>query len=128
MPGLICTLYITKVPYPVGRREGMIAYLKNHQQVDGGWGTHIECASTMFGTVLNYVGLRLLGESSDASCMIQARAFIHRHGGVLYAPSWAKFWLAVIGVYDWEGINSIPAEMWSLPRWFPLHPGKTWDE
>jgi hypothetical protein len=27
----------------------MIVYLRNHQQVDGGWGTHIESASTMFG-------------------------------------------------------------------------------
>ena len=48
------------------------------------------------------------------------------HGGALYAPSWAKFWLAVLGVYNWDGINSIPAEMWYLPRWFPFHPGKLW--
>lgn len=29
-----------------------------------------------------------------------------------------------IGVYDWDGINSIPAEMFLLPLWSPLHPGK----
>ena len=126
MPGLICTLYLTKTPFPSGRREGMIMYLKNHQQTDGGWGTHIENASTMFGTVLSYIALRLLGEPAESNCICQARAFIHSHGGALYAPSWAKFWMAVIGVYDWKGINSIPAEMWSLPRWFPLHPGKLW--
>ena len=39
------------------------------------------------------------------------------------APSWCKFWLAVLGVYEWDGINSVPAEMWLLPRWFPFHPG-----
>jgi len=126
MPGLVCVLYLTKAPFPAGRREGMIHYLRNHQQVDGGWGTHIECASTMFGTVLNYVALRLLGESAEASHMIEARDFMHRYGGALFAPSWAKFWLAVLGVYDWEGINSVPAEMWFLPRWFPFHPGKLW--
>eukprot|EP01037_Dinobryon_pediforme_P018298 gene18298-18560_t len=63
----------------------------------------------MFGTVLSYVSLRLLGESPDQPHMIAALKFIHSHGGVLYAPSWAKFWLAVIGVFDWKGINSIPA-------------------
>lgn len=126
LPGLICTLYITKVPYPAGRREGMIVYLKNHQQVDGGWGSHIECASTLFGTVLSYVALRLLGESPEAPHMCNARSFLHAHGGALYAPSWAKFWLAVIGVYAWEGINSIPAEMWVLPKWVPLHPSQFW--
>jgi len=126
MPGLICTLYLTETPYPPGRREGMIVYLKNHQQVDGGWGTHIENASTMFGTILSYIALRLLGEPADAAYMRRALAFIHAHKGALYAPSWAKFWMAVISVYDWAGVNSIPAEMFLLPYWFPLHPGKLW--
>jgi len=44
MPGLICSLYLTNAPFPPGRREAMISYLRNHQQLDGGWGTHIECA------------------------------------------------------------------------------------
>jgi len=126
MPGLICSLYLTKAPLAQEKKAAMILYLKNHQQVDGGWGTHIECASTMFGTLLSYVALRLLGEAPDEAYMVDARTFIHKHGGALYAPSWAKFWLAVIGVYHWDGINSIPAEMWFLPRWFPLHPGKMW--
>lgn len=126
MPGLICTLYLSKLPFPVGRREAMVVYLRNHQQTDGGWGTHIECASTMFGTVLSYIALRLLGESPEAEYMVAARRFIHQWGGALYAPSWAKFWMAVIGVYHWDGINSVPSEMWYLPRWFPLHPGKMW--
>jgi len=126
MPGLICVMHITKAPFPAWRKAGMVAYLRNHQQVDGGWGTHIECASTMFGTVLSYVALRLLGEAPESEHMIAARDFIKSHGGALLAPSWAKFWLAVLGVYHWDGINSIPAEMWFLPRWFPFHPGKLW--
>jgi squalene/oxidosqualene cyclase-like protein len=126
MPGLIITFYITKAEYPKGRREGMIEYLKNHQQEDGGWGTHIECASTMFGTVLSYVALRLLGESPSSEYMKAAHGYMMAHGGALFAPSWAKFWLAALGVYEWDGINSIPPEMWFLPRWFPLHPGKMW--
>lgn len=126
MPGLVCVLYVTKTPFLPGRKEGMIQYIQSHQQVDGGWGTHIECASTMFGTVLNYIALRLLGVPADAAGMDKARTFMHKHGGGLYAPSWAKFWMAVIGVYEWEGINPIPVEMWMLPRWFPFHPGKLW--
>jgi len=126
MPGLICVIYITKAPFPEYKKRGMVAYLRNHQQIDGGWGTHIECASTMFGTILSYVALRLLGESADSPYMMAARNFIAEHGGALYAPSWAKFWLAVIGVYDWDGINAIPAELFLLPRWVPFHPGKLW--
>jgi squalene cyclase len=57
---------------------------------------------------------------------VAGREFMRKHGGALTCPSWAKFWLCVLGVHEWEGINSIPAEMWLLPFWFPFHPGKLW--
>lgn len=79
--------------------ESTVSFL---QQTDGGWGTHIECASTMFGTVLSYVSLRLLGVPSEDPACVKGVAFIRDNGGVVMAPSWAKFWLAVLGVYDWE--------------------------
>lgn len=90
MPGLITALYITKAPFSADKKEAMRIYLQNHQQEDGGWGTHIECASTMFGTVLSYVSLRLLGEEPDQPYMLLAREFIISHGGALYSPSWCK--------------------------------------
>ena len=90
MPGLIATFYVTKEKLSDEKKAAMTIYLKNHQQEDGGWGTHIEGASTMFGTVLSYVALRLLGQQPDLPYMLQARAFIHSYGGALYAPSWCK--------------------------------------
>jgi Prenyltransferase and squalene oxidase repeat. len=56
----------------------MAHYLKVHQQSDGGWGTHIESPSTMFGTVLCYVSLRLLGEDPDTPYMRRGKAFIQK--------------------------------------------------
>lgn len=90
LPGLVITLYVTGVPLEEWKKKAMIHYLKNHQQVDGGWGTHIEGPSTLFGSVLSYVTLRLLGTSGDEDCMKAAREFMHSHGGALYAPSWCK--------------------------------------
>jgi cycloartenol synthase len=29
--------------------------------------------------------------------------------------SWGKFWLAVLGVYSWDGMNPLTPEMWLLP-------------
>ncbi|CAM9442144.1 unnamed protein product [Scytosiphon promiscuus] len=126
MPGLIIAFYITGTPLGEARRAGMEAYLRNHQQVDGGWGTHIECASTMFGTILSYISLRLLGVSTEDPACAKGLKFIRDNGGGSMAPSWAKFWMAVVGVYEWEGINSVPAELWLLPRWFPFHPWRMW--
>jgi len=126
LPGLVCTFYITNAPMQRYHQDGFVAYIRSHQQCDGGWGTHIEGASTMFGTVLNYVALRLLGVPAEDPACIRGREHIRRYGGALYTTSWAKFWLALLGLYEWKGIASIPPEMWLLPRWFPFHPGRLW--
>ena len=47
-------------------------------------------------------------------------------GGAQGIPSWGKFWLAALGVYEWDGVNPIPPEFWLLPYWAPVHPGKWW--
>ena len=37
-------------------------------------------------------------------------------------PELGKFWLALLNLYDWRGVNAILPELWSLPRWIALHP------
>ena len=83
-------------------------------------------SGTMFGTVLNYVALRLLGVPAHRLASQHARTFIHRHGGVAKTPSWGKFYLCLLGVYDWRGVNSIPPELWLVPKWIPFHPWRMW--
>ena len=56
---------------------------------------------------------------------------IHKGGGATYITSWGKFWLAVLGVYSWDGMNPTPPEMWLLPYhpWTGIglaHPGRYW--
>lgn len=94
LPGLVIAHYVTGAALGPDRAQAMVHYLRNHQQLDGGWGTHIECASTMFGTTLNYVTLRLLGVPAEDPACGAARDFMHTRGGALYTTSWAKFWLA----------------------------------
>lgn len=33
-------------------------------------------------------------------------------GGATGAPAWGKFYLAALGVYEWEGMNPVPPELW----------------
>lgn len=56
----------------------------------------------MFGTVLSYIALRLLGVPPNDETAAKGRKFIREHGGGVMAPSWAKFWMALLGVYDWD--------------------------
>lgn len=34
--------------------------------------------------------------------------------------------MAALGVYDWEGMNPVPPELWLLPHILPIHPGRYW--
>lgn len=111
--------------YPQQRTE-FVRYLRNMQNADGGWGMHTESHSTMFGTVLSYVTFRLLGVDASDAAACRAREWIRERGGALSIPSWGKVWLCVLGLYDYEGINSVPPELALLPDWLPLSQGKFW--
>lgn len=129
MPGLVIAWYIMEKPKQILDTEHielLSHYIKVHQQVDGGWGTHLESPSTMFGTVLMYVAARLLGFSKNDDVCMNGRAFIQKNGGAIMTSSWAKFYLCLLGCMNWDAHNSVPPEMWLLPNWFPFHPGRMW--
>ncbi|CAD5318258.1 unnamed protein product [Arabidopsis thaliana] len=131
LPGLIITLSITGALNTVlseQHKQEMRRYLYNHQNEDGGWGLHIEGPSTMFGSVLNYVTLRLLGEGPNDGDgdMEKGRDWILNHGGATNITSWGKMWLSVLGAFEWSGNNPLPPEIWLLPYFLPIHPGRMW--
>ncbi|MCK5889413.1 MAG: terpene cyclase/mutase family protein [Methylococcales bacterium] len=126
LPGLLIASYITETPFPKPHQALMEVYLFNHQNTDGGWGMHIEGDSTMFGTVIQYVSLRILGVDKDNSALIKARDWIHSHGGATGVPSWGKFYLSIMNIYHWDGVNSLFPEMWLFPKWLPVHPSRYW--
>lgn len=105
MPGLIIALYVMgklDEVLPEHKQAEMRRYLRNHQNEDGGFGLHIEGHSTMFGTVLSYVAMRLLGmtaEGDDATdlTVVNTRSWIIARGGAVNVPSWGKFYLCVLG-------------------------------
>uniref|UniRef100_A0A8R7URY6 Squalene cyclase N-terminal domain-containing protein n=1 Tax=Triticum urartu TaxID=4572 RepID=A0A8R7URY6_TRIUA len=100
LPGLVIALHSTGALNTVlssKHQREIRRYLYNHQNKDGGWGLHIEGPSTMFGSVLNYVTLRLLEEGSDSEdgAIQLAQNWILDHGGATFTTSWGKFWLSV---------------------------------
>lgn len=129
MPGMIVCWYVMGKPSLMLNEQQtkmMVYYISNHQQTDGGWGTHIESPSTMFGATLMYLSLRLLGVDKDDPRCQKGRAFIREHGGAVMTASWAKFYLCMLGCMEWDGHNSVPPEMFLLPNWIPFHPGRLW--
>ena len=113
LPGILITYYVTNTPIPPEYATEIKRYLfaRQHPE-DGGWGLHIEGHSSVFGTCMNYVALRLIGVSEEDPRMIKARGLLHKFGGAIYGPHWAKFWLSILGVMEWEGVNPVPPEIW----------------
>lgn len=125
--GYIAASHFTKTEIPQAYRNEMIRYIVNTAHpVDGGWGLHSVDKSTCFGTTINYVGLRLLGMSKDHEVCVRARRTLHKLGGALGNPHWGKAWLSLLNLYGWEGVNPAPPELWMLPYWVPIHPGRWW--
>ncbi|XAR54256.1 Cycloartenol synthase [Bertholletia excelsa] len=131
LPGLVITLSVTGALNAVLSKEHkreICRYIYNHQNRDGGWGLHIEGHSTMFGTALCYVTLRLLGEEANGGQggVEKGRKWILDHGGATFITSWGKMWLSVLGVFEWSGNNPLPPEIWLVPYILPFHPGRMW--
>ncbi|XP_024182949.2 beta-amyrin synthase-like [Rosa chinensis] len=130
IPSLVIPLYImghlSKV-FSAEHYKEMLRYIYCHQNKDGGWGLHIQGPSMMYCTLLNYICMRLLGEGPDGgsnNACARARKWILDHGGATHSSSWGKTFMAILGVYEWEGCNPIPPEFWIFPSLFPFHPAK----
>jgi lanosterol synthase len=118
---------VTNTPIPPAYATEIKAYLFARQnKKDGGWGLHVEGESSVFGTSMNYTVLRILGASEEDKRMIKARSKLHQLGGAVYGPHWAKFWLSVLGVMEWEAVNPVPPELWLFPDWVPIAPWRWW--
>ncbi|EQB49570.1 hypothetical protein CGLO_11078 [Colletotrichum gloeosporioides Cg-14] len=92
----------------------MVRYLQHHVNEDGGWGLHLEGKSTVFATGLYYVMLRLIGMDRHDPLTSKARECLLSLGGVAGIPQWGKTWLACLNLYDWEGVNCIPADLYKI--------------
>jgi 2,3-oxidosqualene cyclase len=112
-------------PYGEAEKPGILKHFRLNQLADGSWGMHPESPGYVFFTTLAYVALRLLGTPPDHSMLVRARDWLHAQpGGVKGIPSWGKFWLAMLGLYEYEGLNAIPPEIFLLPEWLPFHPSR----
>ncbi|CAN1340506.1 Lupeol synthase [Linum perenne] len=112
MPPLVMALYVTGSLNSVlsfEHQKEIKRYIYNHQNEDGGWGLHIQGHSTMFGSALSYICLRLLGEGSeDKAAISRGRKWILDHGGLLSIPSWGKFWVSVSSIFSFLGNEDFP--------------------
>ncbi len=117
----VLLLHMMERPLDPGRCRRVLRSFERTRLREGVWGLHEHSPPNLFVTTLVYVAARLLGIERDDPLIEPARRFMQAEG-VLNIPSWGKFWLALLHLYDWRGVNAILPELWILPRWIVLHP------
>jgi len=99
----------------------ILRHFARTRRPDGGWGLHPESHSYLFVTTLVYVAARLLGAPPDGPLLGDAAAWLTRHPEGLGAlPTWGRFWLSLLGLYDRSRITLCPPELFLLPGWMPI--------
>lgn len=110
-------------PYSAAERRQIVKHFAVTQAADGSWGMHPESPGYVFFTAIAYVALRLLGLPAGDPMLSRANRWLRSQpGGVKGIPTWGKFWLALLGLYEYAGLNAIPPELFLLPEWLPFHP------
>jgi lanosterol synthase len=106
-------------------RRGLVRHFEVTRASGGGWGLHPESHDQVFVTTLVYVALRLLGVDRDDTLAKDARGWLREgSAGALANPTWGKFWLAALDLYEWSGVTPCPPELFLLPRALPFHPAR----
>ncbi len=120
----VLACHIMGQPIDETRKKRLLLHFERTRLPEGVWGLSEVTAPSLFVTTLVYVAARILGMSADDPLLERARKFFLREGGVQAIPSWGKFWLSLINLYAWEGVNPVIPELWQMPRAIPIHPSR----
>src|SRR6185312_11527862 len=97
------------------------AWIRSQQRADGTWANFFEGPGDLSTTIEAYWALRLAGDEAGEEHMRIAAEFIREQGGIEHARVFTHLWLALFGMWSWDRVPALPAEVVLLPSWFPLN-------
>jgi len=100
---------------------GSAKWIRSNQREDGTWANFYGGPPELSTTVEAYLALRLAGDAPDEPHMRRAAAYVLASGGVEATRVFTRIWLALFGLWPWDELPVLPAEMVFLPKWCPLN-------
>ncbi len=91
------------------------------QLPDGGWNIYYGGPSEVNATIKAYLALKLAGVPVMDPRMLKAREVALHLGGVPRMNTFSKLYLALIGLYPWEYVPTIPCEVLLIGKWFHVN-------
>jgi len=98
-----------------------INHILSMQLPDGGWNIYYGGPSEVNATIKAYLALKLAGVPVTDPRMLKARAVARALGGVPRMNTFSKLYLALIGLFPWEYVPTIPCEVMLIGKWFHVN-------
>src|SRR5438552_18892704 len=91
------------------------------QLPDGGWNIYTNGPSEVNATIKAYLALKLAGVSVTDPRMLRAREMAKNLGGVPRLNTFSKLYLALLGLFPWDYVPTIPSEVILIGKWFHVN-------
>ncbi len=98
-----------------------VHHLFSLQLPDGGWNTYYGGPSEINATIKGYLALKLAGIPVTDPRLLRAREMALRMGGVPRMNTFSKLYLALLGLFPWNYVPTIPCEVILLGKWFHVN-------
>jgi squalene-hopene/tetraprenyl-beta-curcumene cyclase len=105
---------------PVWQRKA-VHHLFSKQLPDGGWNIYYGGPAEVNATIKAYLALKLAGVPVTDSRLLRAREVALNLGGVPRMNTFSKLYLALLGLYPWDYVPTIPCEVLLIGKWFHVN-------
>ena len=95
-----------------------VNHIFSRQLADGGWNIYYGGPAEVNATIKCYLALKLAGVSATDRRMLRARELALSLGGVPRMNTFSKLYLALLGLFPWEYVPTIPCEVILIGKWF----------
>ncbi len=98
-----------------------INHIFSMQLPDGGWNIYYGGPAEVNATIKAYLALKLAGIPVTDPRMLKAREIALNLGGVPRMNTFSKLYLALLGLYPWKYVPTIPSEVILIGKWFHVN-------
>ena len=98
-----------------------VNHIFSMQLPDGGWNIYHGGPAEVNATIKAYLALKLAGVAATDPRMLQARELAKNLGGVPRLNTFSKLYLALIGLFPWKYVPTIPSEVILIGKWFHVN-------
>jgi squalene-hopene/tetraprenyl-beta-curcumene cyclase len=95
-----------------------VNHIFSMQLADGGWNIYFGGPAEVNATIKAYLALKLAGVPVTDPRMLRAREMALSLGGVPRMNTFSKLYLALLGLFPWKYVPTIPSEVILIGKWF----------